>query len=85
MDNFHSYEALIKSIKRKKKTVVIITIIVILLTITFCSPIYINLLDKIIINYKGISPFITALLVVFILFCELIAYLIVLAPLALPS
>ncbi len=77
----NEYDALIKKIQRKRKTVIVLTIIAVLITITACSPIYIGFLDKTIIDYKGINPVITVLLVLVLFFCELIAYAFVSTPL----
>ena len=77
----NEYDGLIKKIQRKRKTVIVLTIIAVLITITACSPIYIGFLDKTIIDYKGINPVITVLLVLLLFFCELIAYVFVSTPL----
>lgn len=67
------YDALIKKIRRKRKIIIALAIIAFLVTIVMCSPTKIVLLDKTIIDYKGINPVITILIVIFIFFCELIA------------
>lgn len=77
----NEYDALIKKIQRKRKIVIVLTIIAVLITIIACSPIYIGFLDKTVIDYKGINPVITVLLVLVIFFCELIAYAFVSTPL----
>lgn len=77
----NEYDALINKIQRKRKTVIILTLIAFLIIITVCSPIYIEFLNEVIIDYKGISPVITVLLVLLILFIELIAYALVSSPL----
>lgn len=75
------YDALIKKIRRKRKIIVALAIIAFLVTIVMCSPTKIVLLDKTIIDYKGINPVITILIVIFIFFCELIASAFVSTPL----
>ena len=77
----NEYDALIKKIQRKRIAVIILTIIAIVITTTICSPIQIEILDETIIDYKGINPVITVLLVVLIFFIELIAYALVSSPL----
>ncbi len=77
----NEYNDLIKKIQRKRKVVIVLTIIAVLITITACSPIYIGFLDKTVIDYKGINPVITVLLLLLIFFCELIAYAVVSTPL----
>ena len=77
----NEYDDLIKKIQRKRKTVIVLTIIAVFITITACSPIYIGFLNKTVIDYKGINPVITVLLVLLIFFCELIAYAVVSMPL----
>ncbi|MBP3692554.1 MAG: hypothetical protein J6I80_04860 [Clostridia bacterium] len=57
------------------------TVIAVVITITACSPGTIVVLDKTIVDYKGINPIVTALLVLLILFFELIAYALVSMPL----
>lgn len=76
----NEYEILIKKIRRKKKIVRISTIIALLITLAFCLPIYIYILGKTYIDYSGVHPIITVFLVLFILFCALIAYAFVMAP-----
>ena len=75
------YDALIKKIKRKRTFIVVLTVIVVLITVTACSPIYIEFLNETIIDYKGINPIITVFLVLLILFFGLIAYAFVSIPL----
>lgn len=75
------YDVLIKKIRRKRKIIIALTIIAFLVTIVMCSPTKIVLLDKTVIDYKGINPVITIIIVIFIFFCELIAYAFVLTPL----
>ncbi len=77
----NEYDDLIKKIQRKRKIIIVLTIIAVLITITACSPIYIGFLDKTVIDYKGINPVITVLLVLLIFFFELIAYTFVSTPL----
>ena len=77
----NEYDALIKKIQHKRKVVIVLTIIAVLITITACSPIYIGFLNETVIDYKGINPIITVLLVLLILFFELIAYVLVSTPL----
>lgn len=77
----NEYDALIKKIQHKRKVVIVLTIIAVLITITACSPIYIGFLNKTIIDYKGINPIFTVLLVLLIFFFEIIAYALVSTPL----
>lgn len=74
------YDTLIKSIQRKRKMVIVLTIIAVLFTITACSPIRIEAFDNIIVDYKGIHPIITALLVLAIFILELVMYAVVSSP-----
>ena len=73
----NEYDDLIKKIQHKRKVVIVLTIIAVLITITACSPIYIGFLNKTIIDYKGINPIFTVLLVLLIFFFEIIAYALV--------
>lgn len=77
----NKYDALIRSIKRKRIAVIVITLIVFFITITVCSPIQIEVLGEMIVDYTGINPIITVFLVLIIFFFELIAYALVSAPL----
>ena len=72
----NEYDALIKKIQHKRKVVIVLTIIAVLITITACSPIYIGFLNKTIIDYKGINPIFTVLLVLLIFFFEIQIYFI---------
>lgn len=74
MNESNKYDGLIKQIKLKRKIVIIITVIAVLITITLCSPVNVEILNKKIIDYDGINPVITVIIVLFIFICELIAY-----------
>lgn len=77
----NEYDALIKKIQRKRTWVIVLTVIAVVITITACSPGTIVVLDKTIVDYKGINPIVTALLLLLILFFEIIAYALVSMPL----
>lgn len=77
----NDYSALIKKIQRKRRIILVLTFIAVLITMVVCSPIYIRSLDKIIVDYKGIHPVFTVLIILFILVCELVAYALVSNPL----
>lgn len=77
----NDYDALIKKIRRKRKAVIVLTIIAVLIAIIFCTPTHLVILDETIIDYEGLHPVITTLIVLAIFFCEMIAYAFVSAPL----
>lgn len=52
-----------------------------MITITACSPTYIVILGETVIDYKGINPVITVLLVLVLFFCGLVANAVVSMPL----
>lgn len=77
----NEYDVLIKKIKRKRRIVILLTFIAVLITVIACSPMHIIFLDIIVINYKGINPVFTVLLVLFVYFCGIVAYALVSNPL----
>lgn len=77
----NEYDALIKKIQRKRKTVIALTIIAVLIVYAACMPVRIEFLNETIVDYKGINPVITVVLVILILFIEGIAYALVSSPL----
>lgn len=80
--NESKYGELIAKIQRKRRTVIIITVIAVLLVILLTSPVKIEIMEKAIIDYKGLHPIITVLLVILCLFVELIAFALVSSPLS---
>lgn len=77
----NEYDSLIKKIKRRRRTVIALTLIVMFATLIASSPIYIGGPGKTIVDYDGINPVITVLLVLFIFICEIFAYAMVSLPL----
>lgn len=77
----NEYDALIKKIQRKRKFVIVLTIIAMLIALAVCQPIHIETFNKVIVDYKGINPIFATLIILFILFCELVAYELVSTPL----
>lgn len=77
----NEYSVLINKIQRKRRIIIVIAGVAAVIAFVMCSPGQIVFLDKTIIDYKGIHPVITILLVIFIFFCELIAYALVSTPL----
>lgn len=80
MNQLNTHEDLIKKIRRRRKIVSILTVIALLLTIVLCSPMYMEFVGETIVDYKGINPVITILLILFILLCGFFAYVGVLWP-----
>lgn len=77
----NEYDELIKKIQRKRSIVITLTIIAVLMTFFTCSPTYIVFLGETVIDYKGINPVITVLLVLVLFFCGLVANAVVSMPL----
>lgn len=80
ISQFNDYDTLIVRIQRKRKIITVLTIIILLITILACSPSRTQILDTV-IDYKGVHPVITALIVLAILFFALLAYSFVSSPL----
>lgn len=78
----NEYDALINIIKRKRKCVIAFTIVILVMILIFTSPINIQVLDKTIVDYKGLNPIITVILVIFVLLIECVVYATVSSPLA---
>lgn len=79
-EQFAEYEALAKKLIRRKKWIMAITVVLVLLVILVCSPIKIAI-DKTYVDYKGVNPVVTVLLVLLIFFFEFIAIAFSLTPL----
>ncbi len=80
--NESKYGELIAKIKRKRKTVIVLTVIAVLLVILLTSPMKLEIMEEAIIDYKGLHPIFTVLLVLLCLFVELIVYALVSSPLS---
>ena len=80
--NESKYGELIAKIQRKRRVVIVVTIVAVLLVILLTSPVKIEIMEKAIIDYKGLHPIITVLLVILCLFVELIAFALVSSPLS---
>lgn len=76
----NEYDDLIKKIKHKRDIVSILSIITILVTIAVCSPFHLVILNQTIIDYKGINPIITVLLVLLFFVIGIFANVLVSAP-----
>lgn len=76
----NEYSALINSIRRKRKIVGVIMVIAMVIVALISSPGTIYVPGKA-IEYAGISPVLTVVFIILILFCALIAYWVVMAPL----
>lgn len=76
----NEYDDLIKKIQRKRKVVIVLTIIAVLMTFFACSPTYIVILGETVIDYKGINPVITVLLVLVLFLCRVVANAVVSMP-----
>lgn len=77
----NEYDALIKKIKGRRTVVIVLSVIAVLIVLGLCSPFYIQILDKTIIDYKGINPIITIIFVLLLCLGEVIAYAFVSMPL----
>lgn len=76
----NEYDTLIKKIQRKRSVVITLTIIAVLMTFFACSPAYLSILGKTVIDYKGINPVITVLLVLVLFLCGVVANAVVSMP-----
>ena len=65
---------LIQTIKRKKRLVTILTSIAVVIVITVCSPVYMEVMGEVVVDYQGIHPVAAGCIVLFILLCGLLAY-----------
>ncbi len=74
------YDALIKKIKNRRTVIIILTIVAVLITLVFCTPSTIEVMDKTVYYHEGINPIATMLIVIGIIILAIIAYAIVLAP-----
>ena len=77
----NEYSALINSIRRKRKIIGVLMVIAIVIVALISSPGTIYVPGKATIEYSGISPGLTVIFIILILFCALIAYSVVLLPL----
>ena len=75
------YSGLIADIKRKRNLVIILTIIGAIVLVTLTSPIQLEVVGEVLIDYRGVHPAITVGLVLLCMFIEIIAYAAVSAPL----
>ena len=79
-EQMNEYDIIIKKINIKRKLVIITAIIISIAVIALTSPNHLEILDKTVIDTKGIHPVFTAMLVLLVLFIEIIAYAIVSMP-----
>lgn len=75
------YDDLIKKIKRKRKWVIALTIVAVILVLFFATPFHVEVMGEKVVDYKGMHPILTALLVILCLFIEVMVYAIVSLPL----
>lgn len=75
------YNDLIKKISVKKGIIIALTIVAEIAVLLFTTPSYIGFMGKTIIDYKGLHPVFTVLLVILVYFVGIIACAIVLVPL----
>ncbi len=68
------YAELIETIRRKKRLATVLTVVAVVVAITVLSPTYLEIMGEVVVDYKGIHPVATAFIVLFILFCGLVAY-----------
>ncbi|MCH5191103.1 MAG: hypothetical protein J1F23_02960 [Oscillospiraceae bacterium] len=76
----NEYDAIIKKISIKRKLIIITAVIISIAIIAVASPNHLEILDRTIIDTKGIHPVFTVMLVLLVLFIETIAYGIVSMP-----
>ncbi|MBQ4155575.1 MAG: hypothetical protein IJD90_02080 [Clostridia bacterium] len=81
MDRSNEFNKIIKKIKRNRKIVIALSIVAVIIVFNLCGPTHLSILDKTIIDYKGVSPIIAVLLFALVLFVEAIAYALVSSPL----
>ncbi len=78
--NTGKYDALIKKIKTKRIAINILFIFIALIALFLCSPNELVVLDEVILSYDGVNPVATVFIVLFILFCYIIAMAFALSP-----
>ncbi len=76
----NEYDVIIRKIRKKRNVIIILTIIAELIALMLCTPSSVVLMDEVIVDYKGINPVITVLIVLFIFFCAVVAYGFALTP-----
>ncbi len=74
------YQDLIKRIKTRRWIVIISTAVVAFVTIFFCTPSSIVFLDETIVDYKGLNPIITVIIILAIFFLGMIIHALVSLP-----
>ena len=68
------YEFLIKKIRFRRRLVVALTIIAFFAVLLFTTPMYVELMGEVIVDYKGLPMAVTVILVICCFIFELIAY-----------
>ena len=76
----NEYDDLIKKIQRKRSVVLTLTIIALLMAFFACSPTYIVILGETVVDYEGIHPVISVLLVLVLFICGVVADAVVSMP-----
>lgn len=79
--NESQYSDLITKIQKKRKWVIALTIVAVLLVILLTSPIKLEVMGETVVDYKGLHPVLTILLVFLCFFIEIVAYAMVSLPL----
>lgn len=79
--NESKYSDLIAKIQRKRKWVIALTIIAVVLVVLFTTPMKIEVMGDAVVDYKGLHPVLTVLLVLVCFFVEAIVYAVVSLPL----
>lgn len=80
--NESKYEALITNIRNKRTYVILLTVLAVLLVLLFTTPASLEIMGKVIIDYDGLPPVVTIILILLCLFVEGIAYGFVSLPLS---
>ena len=76
----NEYDALIAKMRRKSRWALAFTIVGVLVTLFLCLPAQVVILNKPVVDYEGVNPVITVLLVLLVLFLGLIAYAFAISP-----
>ena len=77
----NEYDDLIKKIKRKAKRRIIFTVVAMVIAFIACTPMEIEVMEEKVVDYDGISPIFTVLILILIFIAGLVAYAFAVNPL----